>query len=121
MNAPFTTPIRTAPHNIEAEQALLGAILVNNEAFYRASHSCRGRWSSAIINDPSYPICASPAQLSRTPTSCCLCFVRPTTTRCKSPMTIRNSLLGQLVPKSFITVLKLLLQSTVTVRPKRSN
>jgi replicative DNA helicase len=37
MNAPFTTPIRTAPHNIEAEQALLGAILVNNEAFFRVS------------------------------------------------------------------------------------
>src|SRR5918911_269295 len=32
------TPVfRTAPHNIEAEQALLGAILVNNEAFYRVS------------------------------------------------------------------------------------
>src|SRR5215510_12740397 len=28
---------RLAPHNIEAEQALLGAILVNNEAFYRVS------------------------------------------------------------------------------------
>jgi replicative DNA helicase len=28
---------RTPPHNIEAEQALLGAILVNNEAFYRVS------------------------------------------------------------------------------------
>jgi replicative DNA helicase len=28
---------RTAPHNIEAEQALLGAVLVNNEAFYRVS------------------------------------------------------------------------------------
>ena len=28
---------RTAPHNIEAEQALIGAILVNNEAFYRIS------------------------------------------------------------------------------------
>lgn len=28
---------RQAPHNIEAEQALLGAILVNNEAFYRVS------------------------------------------------------------------------------------
>ena len=28
---------RTAPHNIEAEQALLGAILVNNEAFFRVS------------------------------------------------------------------------------------
>jgi replicative DNA helicase len=32
------TPLyRTAPHNIEAEQALLGAILVNNEAYYRVS------------------------------------------------------------------------------------
>jgi replicative DNA helicase len=28
---------RSAPHNIEAEQALLGAVLVNNEAFYRVS------------------------------------------------------------------------------------
>ena len=28
---------RTAPHNIEAEQALLGAVLVNNEALYRVS------------------------------------------------------------------------------------
>jgi replicative DNA helicase len=32
-----TALYRTAPHNIEAEQALLGAILVNNEAFYRVS------------------------------------------------------------------------------------
>jgi replicative DNA helicase len=31
------TPFRQAPHNIEAEQALLGAILVNNEAFDRVS------------------------------------------------------------------------------------
>jgi replicative DNA helicase len=28
---------RTSPHNIEVEQALLGAILINNEAFYRVS------------------------------------------------------------------------------------
>src|SRR5688572_8305769 len=28
---------RLAPHNVEAEQSLLGAILVNNEAFYRVS------------------------------------------------------------------------------------
>src|SRR5205823_4055372 len=28
---------RLAPHNIEAEQSLLGAILVNNEALYRVS------------------------------------------------------------------------------------
>ncbi|KAB2867583.1 MAG: replicative DNA helicase, partial [Bauldia sp.] len=32
------TPLyREAPNNIEAEQALLGAILVNNDAFYRVS------------------------------------------------------------------------------------
>ena len=30
-------PFREAPNNIEAEQALLGAILVNNEAYYRVS------------------------------------------------------------------------------------
>jgi len=30
-------PLRNAPHNIEAEQALLGAILVNNEAHDRVS------------------------------------------------------------------------------------
>ena len=31
------TTYRAAPQNVEAEQALLGAILVNNEAFYRVS------------------------------------------------------------------------------------
>ena len=31
------TVYRMAPHNIEAEQALLGAVLVNNEALYRVS------------------------------------------------------------------------------------
>jgi replicative DNA helicase len=34
---PDTTRFRAAPHNIEVEQALLGAVLVNNEAFYRVS------------------------------------------------------------------------------------
>ncbi len=34
---PDTPEFRQAPHNIEVEQALLGAILVNNEAFYRVS------------------------------------------------------------------------------------
>ncbi len=35
--APAEPAYRSPPHNIEAEQALLGAILVNNEAFYRVS------------------------------------------------------------------------------------
>ncbi len=37
MNKAITPLLRESPHNIEAEQALLGAILVNNEAFYRVS------------------------------------------------------------------------------------
>ncbi len=32
-----TPAYRSAPHNIEAEQGLLGAILINNDAFYRVS------------------------------------------------------------------------------------
>jgi replicative DNA helicase len=32
---------RTQPHNIEAEQALLGAILINNEAFHRVGEYLR--------------------------------------------------------------------------------
>jgi replicative DNA helicase len=35
--APQDQPLRIVPHNIEAEQALLGAILINNEAFDRVS------------------------------------------------------------------------------------
>ncbi len=34
---PDEKSFRLAPHNIEAEQALLGAILVNNDAYYRVS------------------------------------------------------------------------------------
>ena len=36
--APETPVFREAPHNLEAEQALLGAILVNNEAIDRVSN-----------------------------------------------------------------------------------
>ncbi|MCB1450502.1 MAG: replicative DNA helicase, partial [Nitratireductor sp.] len=35
--AAVETTYRIAPQNIEAEQALLGAILVNNDAYYRVS------------------------------------------------------------------------------------
>ncbi len=34
---PETPVFRAPPHNLEAEQALLGAILVNNEAIDRVS------------------------------------------------------------------------------------
>ena len=39
----IAAPYRAAPHNIEAEQALIGAILVNNEAFYRVSDFLEAR------------------------------------------------------------------------------
>src|SRR5213595_3109104 len=35
--APQPEPVRALPQNVEAEQALLGAVLVNNEALYRVS------------------------------------------------------------------------------------
>jgi len=37
VNAPDKPPPPPPPHNIELEQALLGAVFVNNEAFYRVS------------------------------------------------------------------------------------
>jgi len=41
INPPTTPDYRIAPHNIEAEQGLLGAILVNNDAFDRVSDFLR--------------------------------------------------------------------------------
>lgn len=37
LKSPQASPYRELPHNIEAEQALLGAILINNEAFHRVA------------------------------------------------------------------------------------
>ncbi len=51
------TPLyRTAPHNIEAEQALLGAILVNNEAFYRVSDFLEARHFFEPVHQKIYDI-----------------------------------------------------------------
>ncbi|MGO8374103.1 DnaB-like helicase N-terminal domain-containing protein, partial [Rhizobium ruizarguesonis] len=36
--APSEQHYREAPNNIEAEQALLGAILMNNDSYYRVSY-----------------------------------------------------------------------------------
>ena len=47
---------RTAPHNIEAEQALLGAILVNNEAFYRVSDFLEPQHFSEPIHQNIYQL-----------------------------------------------------------------
>jgi replicative DNA helicase len=58
--APAPTPgYRAAPHNIEAEQSLLGAILVNNEAFYRVSDFLEPRHFFEPIHQQIYETCAS--------------------------------------------------------------
>jgi len=50
---------RTAPHNIEAEQALLGAILVNNEAYYRVSDFLEPRHFFEPVHQNIYEITGS--------------------------------------------------------------
>jgi replicative DNA helicase len=50
---------RTAPHNIEAEQSLLGAILVNNEALYRVSDFLEPQHFFEPIHQQIYDIARS--------------------------------------------------------------
>jgi replicative DNA helicase len=51
-----TPHYRVAPHNIEAEQALLGAILVNNEALYRVSDFLEARHFYEPIHQKIYEL-----------------------------------------------------------------
>jgi len=51
-------PARYAPQNVEAEQALLGAILVNNEAFYRVSDFLEPDHFYEPIHREIYEVCA---------------------------------------------------------------
>ena len=50
---------RTPPHNNEAEQALLGAILVNNNAYHRVSEFLLPEhFADAVLND--HPLAYTP-------------------------------------------------------------
>jgi replicative DNA helicase len=63
------TPLyRTAPHNIELEQALLGAILVNNEAFYRVSDFLEPRHFFEPIHQKVYEVTASLVRVGKAAT-----------------------------------------------------
>src|SRR5262245_5460363 len=63
------TPVfRAAPHNIEAEQALLGAILVNNEAFYRVSDFLEPVHFFEPIHQKIYELAASLVRAGKTAT-----------------------------------------------------
>ena len=65
---PSAPPYRTAPHNIELEQALLGAILVNNEAFYRVSDFLEPRHFFEPVHQQLYEIAASLVRVGKTAT-----------------------------------------------------
>jgi len=49
---------RVPPHNIEAEQALLGALLINNDAFDRVSDFLRAEHFSEELHRRIYEVCA---------------------------------------------------------------
>jgi len=53
---PAEPTFRAPPHNIEAEQALLGAILVNNEAFYRVSDFLEAKHFLEAIHQRIYEL-----------------------------------------------------------------
>jgi replicative DNA helicase len=55
---PDAPSYRTPPHNVEAEQALLGAILVNNDAFDRVSDFLLPAHFSEELHRRIYEVCA---------------------------------------------------------------
>jgi len=59
---------RSAPHNIEAEQSLLGAILVNNDAFYRVSDFLEPKHFFETIHQQIYETAASLIRMGKVAT-----------------------------------------------------
>ncbi len=53
MNSPVVDPqlaaVRTPPHSIEAEQSVLGGLLLDNQAWDKVATWCRARTSIAMI------------------------------------------------------------------------
>ncbi len=47
---------RMAPQNVEAEQALLGAILVNNDAYYRVSDFLKPEHFQEAVHKQIYKV-----------------------------------------------------------------
>src|ERR1700759_2233137 len=59
---------RSAPHNIEAEQGLLGAILVNNDAFYRVSDFLEGKHFFEPVHQKVFETAASLIRMGKVAT-----------------------------------------------------
>src|SRR6516225_6318672 len=56
---------RTPPHNLEAEQALLGAILINNDAFDRVSDFLRSEHFTEEIHRRIYEIAGTMIRMGK--------------------------------------------------------
>jgi replicative DNA helicase len=65
---PAEPSFRAMPHNIEAEQALLGAILINNEAFYRVSDFLEPKHFFEPINQRIFELAGSLIRANKTAT-----------------------------------------------------
>jgi len=63
-----TAAYRSAPHNIEAEQGLLGAILVNNDAFYRVSDFLEPRHFFETVHQKIYETAGSLIRMGKVAT-----------------------------------------------------
>src|SRR5437870_4387095 len=75
-----TPAYRSAPHNIEAEQALLGAILVNNDAFYRVSDFLEPKHFYEPIHQTIYATAGSLIRMGKIATPVTLNTFRPAET-----------------------------------------
>src|ERR1700737_1115052 len=68
-SVPEATPkYPTAPHNIEAEQALLGAVLINNDAFYRVSDFLKPGHFFETVHQKIFEIAANLIRVGKTAT-----------------------------------------------------
>src|SRR6188474_567791 len=65
---PAAPPYRNAPQNIEAEQAVLGAIIVNNEAFYRVSDFLEPQHFFEPIHQQLYELASNLIRAGKTAT-----------------------------------------------------
>src|ERR1700758_5590264 len=72
-----TPAFRTAPHNIEAAESLLGAILVNNDAFYRVSDFLEAKHFFEPIHQTIFDTSASLIRMGKVATPRALKTFRP--------------------------------------------
>jgi replicative DNA helicase len=79
---------RSAPHNIEAEQGLLGAILVNNDAFYRVSDFLEPRHYFEPIHQTIYETAGSLIRMGKVATPVTLKTFVPAETDIGGGMTV---------------------------------